>query len=89
MALSIKQEFVRFFQLYLPWFDLLSIMPFYLELVMVVMIKSGDVEEVEHMDSHDGNNKVYTVLRVIYTDKLVMYLITVNLIVRISDLQNF
>ena len=60
LRLSSHPSTIGFFKLHLPWLDLLSILPFYVELVMMMM-PSGD-EAGEH--SHD--DKAYTILRVCY-----------------------
>ena len=56
--------FFRFFKLYLPWFDLLSVIPFYLEIVMVAMSKTSVASTLEHQRSHENSSELYTVLRV-------------------------
>lgn len=61
---------VEFFKLYLPWLDILSVMPFYVEVVMMIMEKraaaegggEGHEEEIGH---HAGQqSEAYVMLRV-------------------------
>eukprot|EP00116_Pleurobrachia_bachei_P010512 sb/3470774/ len=55
-----------FFKLFLPWLDILSIMPFYLEVVMLAMAERAAEQNTEagEEDHHTHESNAYTILRV-------------------------
>ena len=64
MRVASHPSFVGFCKMCLPWLDLLSILPFYLELAMLAITDDKSAAANVHFESNHSRNDFYTVLRV-------------------------